>query len=343
MKSDMRLLLTIAIVTSASGFAQTLPADPAPPGAVVRSDRPLMGSSFSISVWAPSGKQPEAAVAINDALDRIEALERTISSWDPDSETSLLNAQAGGGPIKVSKKLRELISRSLEWSEKTGGAFDVTGGPLFTLYDEARRTSTFPSEAALQQCRFLVGPEKVCVSGRGVALALPGMKLSFGGIGKGYAADEAGRLIQKRGFENYLIDAGGDLLVRGARGERPWEIAIRHPRSEKYLAYTSFTDCAVATSGDYERYFVVGGERYSHIVDPRTGLPSAGPASVTVLADNCTDADALATAVSVLGQEQGPALVNSLPGVEAVLINANGVTILSSGLRIAEERLQWKR
>ena len=309
-------------------------------GSVVRSARPLMGTVFEVSVWAPATREPDAAETLGEALDLVAAIERRVSSWDPQSETSAVNRAAAGRPTRIGPELAQLLAASLDWSERTGGAIDITGSPLFELWNHARQTGVLPTDEEIDAARRLVGYRKVHLTEDTVVLAEPGMKIGFGAVGKGFAADRAATFLRGRGFSNFIIDAGGDVVVSGSRGGTPWHVAIRNPRRGEFLGVYGATDCAIATSGDYERFAMIGGVRYSHILDLRTGRPARGLSSVTVIAQNGTDADALATALFVMGADEGLAFVESLPGVESLMVEEGGAVRLSKGLRLAEGRLE---
>ena len=313
-------------------------------GIALSSVRPLMGTDFRVTIWAPHGKAREARQAIDGVFDYLASLEQLLSSWLPESETSEINRAAGGEPLEVGGGMQTLLERALFWSEKTGGAFDVTGGPLFELWEKAREREAIPSSEEIEHARTLSGYRKLHLAGGKARLEKPGMKLGFGAIAKGFAADLAALYLEEKGLPDFLIDAGGDLLARGRHGDRPWRLAVRHPRDkESFLARLEATDCAVASSGDYERYFEVEGKRYAHIIDPRTGRPARHLTAVTVIARTATDADALATALFVMKADAGLDLVESLPEVEALLVDEEGEIVLSSGLSLEGERLsvEW--
>lgn len=312
-------------------------------GSVVRESRALMGSMADVSVFAIAGREPAAAEAIRDALDLFAAIEKRVSAWEEASETSAVNRAAGGDFVRVSEEMRDLVAASIEWSKRTAGAFDVTGGPLFELWDAARKSGELPSPDDVRARLALVGFSRIELVGDLLRLETPGMKLGFGAIGEGFAADRAAALLRERGFRDFIVDASGDLVVSGSRGGEPWDSAIRHPRRDEFVARTRATDCAIATSGDYERCLVLGGERYSHILDLRTGWPARGAASVTVFARTATDADALATALAAMGVERGLEVVARRPGVGAFFVTEGGVTRCSAGLSFDGERLSWTR
>lgn len=317
-------------------------AKPDPAGAVVRVARPMMGTMLEVSVWATAGDQPRAADAAHDALDLAAAIEARISEWQPTSETSAVNAAAGNGMVTVGPDLRELVARSIEWARRSDGAFDIAGGPLFDLWEHARRARVLPAAAEIEARRALVGFGHVRQDGPRIGLARAGMRLGFGAIGKGFVADRMARRLRESGFPSFVIDAGGDLVVGGSRGSVPWILGVRHPRRDTLLATLATTgDCAVATSGDYERFFVVDGVRYQHILDPSSGWPVRDVVSVTAVASNGTDADALATAVSVLGWERGLALAESVSGTAVLVVDRQGQVRLSRGLRLEGDRLEW--
>jgi len=331
------------VIAALSGLALValghgvLPADenPSRTGSVVRSSRLAMGTLFEVSIWAPTGEEPVAAEAALEALERISDLEKSISSWDEKSETTAINHAAGGEAVAVSPILMELLSSSLRWARHTEGAFDVTGGPLFELWEHAREDEALPSEARIRSELELVGHGKIELGDGTVRLASPGMKLGFGAVGKGFAADVAARFLRSRDFPDFIIDAGGDLVGGGTRGGTPWTIAVRHPRRQSHLATIEVADCSIATSGDYERHFMVDDVRYSHIVDLRTGWPVRSLTSVTVIAPRGVASDALATALSVMEVDDGLHLVEGLPEVEALLVEDDGTVRLSSGLSLA--------
>ncbi len=312
-------------------------------GTVVRATRPLMGSIFEIAIWAPAGKEPEAAEAAREGLDLVAALEEKISEWKPSSDISAVNAAAGGEPMKVSAETRELLGAMVEWARKTGGAFDVTGGPLFRRWERARKEKNLPSREEVDALRALVGWEKIELGSGAARLAKPGMAIGTGAIGKGWAADKVGAMLESRGFPDYIIDAGGDLRIGGSRGGEPWTVAVKEPRREGFLATIAAAPGGIATSGDYERFWFVDGVRYSHILDLRTGWPARGLASVTIISRDGTSADALATAVFAMGPEHGLEFANGLKGVEAMLVRDDGGELFTKGLRRNGDRLELAR
>jgi thiamine biosynthesis lipoprotein len=312
-------------------------------GSVVEAMRPLMGTQFAIKIWSPPGRQPAASMAIHSALDQVADLEDKISSWSTDSETGRINQSAGQAVAPISPELRELLEISHRWARRTNGAFDVTGGPLFELWNEAREKGAPPSKEAVEQNLNLVDYRMVELGDRGAKLTRAGMKLGFGSIGKGFAADLAATTLKGQGFTHFIIDAGGDLLVSGSRNGQPWKVGVRHPRGSDLLATVSISNRAIATSGDYEQFLMIEGKRYGHIIDPRSGWPVNRVSSVVVTASNAADADALATALSVMGPEEGIALVEKMSSVEALFIleggdlqNSNGLLLMGNTLELSQ-------
>jgi thiamine biosynthesis lipoprotein len=283
-----------------------------------------MGVPFTIRFYAPD--QAVATEASRAAFRRIKQLNAMLSDYDPESELMRLSRTAGSGQaVKVSPELLLLLSRSKELWRRSDGAFDVTVGPVVRLWRRARRDGRLPDAAALAEARRAVGSQflKIDVKGGTVELAQPGMRLDLGAIAKGYAADEALRVLKEHGVSRALVDASGDLAVGDPPpGRQGWRIAVapldrkdRGPRPSLVIA-----NGAVATSGDAYQHVEIGGVRYSHIVDPKTGLGLTTSSSVTVIAPDGMTADALASAVSVLGPQRGLALIEETKGAAALVV-----------------------
>lgn len=303
--------------------------------ATVRSVEIKMGSRFEITVVHPERARGERAIAAAWAeIDRLEAM---ISSWRRDSETSLINRNAGVRPVAVSPELFNLIRRSLKVSDLTGGAFDITFAGAGRLWDFKAEKPRLPDPEAIRKAIARVDYRRVILDekARTVFLERPGMRIGFGAIGKGFAANRAVRVLKEAGIGNGMVNAGGDLLGFGIREDgRSWGIGIAHPRQrERIFAWLRLNDQAVVTSGDYESFIVVDGKRYGHILDPRTGWPVDSLMSATLLCPDAELADALATATSVLGPEKGMALINKLKGVEALLVDRDGKVHYSAHLK----------
>ena len=303
-------------------------------GETARSVRKKMGSRFEVTaVHADAATAWRAVEAAYAEVDRLEAL---ISEWIETSETSALNRNAGVAPVRVSPEVLALVERALAVSRLTDGAFDITFLGVGRLWDLKAAQPAKPDQAALREALGGVGAGKVVIDAAAgtVFLRDPRTRIGFGAIGKGWAANAGVRVLRAHGATGGVVNAGGDLLAFGRREDgRPWRVGIANPLDrDRVFGYLEVTDQAVVTSGDYERYVTIDGERYSHIIDPRTGYPAREVRSATVVCPDAELADALATAVSVLGVEKGLALLDALHGVEGLLVDAQGRIHLSKNL-----------
>jgi thiamine biosynthesis lipoprotein len=289
-----------------------------------------MGVPWTITVHAESTEAGGAAIAAGFA--EVARLERILSDYDPASELSRLSAAAPTvAPRPVSDDLWRVLERAIEIRDATDGAFDPTVGPLTSLWRQARRSGRLPLAGKLAAARAAVGPQtlRLVPDGRGVVLARPAMRLDLGGIGMGYAVDRAVEVLHRHGITSAMVDASGDIAVTAAPpGTAGWKIAVaplQAPESGAAPGDTGehllLTHAAVTTSGDAFQAVEIDGRRYSHIVDPRTGVGVAGPAAVTVVAPDCTTADALATAASVLGPEKSAAVIAGMSGCAARFVS----------------------
>jgi thiamine biosynthesis lipoprotein len=308
---------------------------------------PHMGTRFRIVLCAPDAAT--ASRAATAAFTRIARLDDSMSDYNPGSELMSLSRQAGGPPIHVSEDLFRVLEKSQELAVRTNGAFDITAGPVIRLWRRARRRSELPDPQELAQARALVGYSnlRLDTAKRTVQLLKPGMQLDLGGIAKGFAADEALAVLRKQGINRALVAGGGDIAVGAPPpGKEGWRIGIA-PLKSPDAPPTHFLilhDAGVSTSGDAEQYVEIGGKRYSHIIDPRTGEALIGRRSVTVVAPSATASDSLATATSVLGPRQGLRLIKSFPGagVYAVQETAQGMREIEWGLSIIPTPSQAK-
>ncbi len=282
-----------------------------------------MGTTVRLVIYAPD--RQTARAASDAAYARVDELEAILSDYRSDSELSQLCGMAGKGPQAVSPELFQVLECSQEFSKLSGGAFDVTVGPVVSLWRRARREKRMPPPEELERARRLVGYRLIRLdeSTHTVELARPGMKLDLGGIAKGYVADQVLAVLKKRGLHSVLVDAGGDIVVGDPPpGKDGWSVAVQDPPggdpslSRRLLV----KNCGVATSGDAYQFVEINGRRYSHIVDPRTGLGLEHSASATALAADGMHSDAWATTLSVLPPEVGVKLVESKPGVETYII-----------------------
>ncbi|WP_274476535.1 FAD:protein FMN transferase [Mangrovimonas aestuarii] len=296
----------------------------------------LMGSRFEITVVAQT--ETEANQYIDIAVDEISRIEKLISSWDANSQTSLINKNAGVKPVKVDKELIDLIERSIGISKLTDGAFDISYASMDKIWKFDGSMDQMPNEEEIKNSVAKVGYQNIVIDrAQGtVFLKLKGMKIGFGAIGKGYAADKAKTLLIEKGVVSGIINASGDMSTWGVQpnGEE-WKVAITNPMDKsKAFALLPITDGAVVTSGDYEKYVSFNGVRYSHIIDPRTGYPATGILSVTIFAPMAELADALATSVFVMGKDVGIDRINQLPKVECVIVDEKGNLFTSKNIKI---------
>ncbi|TLF44670.1 FAD:protein FMN transferase [Maribacter aurantiacus] len=296
----------------------------------------MMGSRFDITVVATDSVT--ASGYIDLAVAEISRIEKLISSWDPNSQTSEINRNAGIKPVQVDAELFELIQRAIRISKLTDGAFDISYASMDRIWKFDGSMKVMPSEADIAASVSKVGFQNIVLDPdeSTVFLKLEGMKIGFGAIGKGYAADKAKQLLMDAGVPAGIINASGDMNTWGkqANGEY-WKVAITNPMDKnKVSALLPIIDGAVVTSGDYERYVNFNGKRYAHIIDPRTGYPATGIISVTVFAPKAELADALATSVFVMGTEIGLDRINQLPKVECIIIDDHGTISKSDNIKI---------
>jgi thiamine biosynthesis lipoprotein len=290
----------------------------------------IMGTLVEIAVREMDSEKAQSA--ITSAFDEMQRLENLMSTQLAHSEISRLNDLAGEQtPLAVSPDVLAVIHRGIYWGNKSQGALDISIGPVSSLWSFDNDNSSIPNTQQLEGATHLVNFREIEIDESKVRLKQPGMSLHLGAIAKGYAVDRAMAVLEKNGVRHALINAGGDLIVLGERKDgQPWSIGLQHPRQpEKLSASFSLSGKAVATSGDYQKYFMKDNTRYHHILDPKTGLPARGVISCTIIAETVMDADALATAVFVLGSEKGMSLVDSVDGVEGMMITESGATLFS--------------
>ncbi|MCO4779973.1 MAG: FAD:protein FMN transferase, partial [Flavobacteriaceae bacterium] len=263
---------------------------------------------------------------LNAAQGEIERIERLISSWDANSQTAEINRQAGIKPVKVAKELYDLIARSIEISKITQGAFDISYAALDPVWFFDGRMKAVPSESERLKSVQNIGFKDLVLNAKEQTVYLPkkGMKIGFGAIGKGYAADATKKLMKSLGVSSGIINASGDLTSWGKKPDgTDWQVGISNPENPtKVFSWFPVRDAAVATSGNYEKYVTLEGKQYSHIMDPRTGMPVSGIKSVTVFAPNAELADAFATAVFIMGIDTGIDTISQLPGMSCIIVDA---------------------
>lgn len=295
----------------------------------VSETRPLMGVAWTITLYAPDPSTGEQAIAAGFA--EAERLERVLSDYDDQSELSRLSAAAPTPKaVNVGDDLWTVLDKAAEVHRLTSGAFDITVGPLTTLWRQSRRSGRLPRPDKLAAARDAVDGDALVLdpATRTARLMRPGMRLDPGGIGMGYAADRVLLTLANHGIESAMVDASGDVAVSGppptAAG---WRIRLQGIPGDDAEDVLVLAHAAVTTSGDASQFVEIDGRRYSHVVDPRTGLGVVGPAAVTVVAPDCITADAVATAASVLGYRDGAAAVERFPGTAARFIWRDGETV----------------
>lgn len=299
----------------------------------------LMGNRFEISVVTTDTDQ--ARERVTEAVEEIRRIERLLTTYSDTSETAMINAAAGIEPVKVSDETFQLIRRSLEISALTQGAFDITYGSVDkSLWNFDQGMKALPDQQTAKAMVRLINYRNVILdqSASTVFLRERGMRIGFGGIGKGYAAEQARALLLEKGVESGVVNASGDLTAWGLQPDgQPWTIGIAHPdAADTPFSYMQISGKAVATSGNYEKFVMIGGKKYSHTINPRTGLPVTGIKSVTIISPNAELSDALATPVTIMGVKAGLYLIDQLPGVECVIIDDDNKLYTSSNIHITK-------
>lgn len=298
-------------------------------------DGEAMSTTWQVTLPDGGDRAVTAKAAADACFELFRRLDLELSEWKEGSPLSAVNRAAGVAPVAVPDELFGLVTRAIEIGRKTDGTFDVSWAALWGLWDFRAATPAVPDRAAISAHRALVDYRRVVLDPAARTIFLPeaGMKLGLGGIAKGYALERAGALLGERGFNDYLLVSGGQVYARGTRGGRPWQVGVRDPRGEReeIFATLPLADGSLSTSADNESFFVVDGVRYHHILDPQTGWPATGLRSATVLAADPTLADALSTAVMVLGKERGLAVAVRL-GAEALVVDSQGAFAMTPGL-----------
>ena len=297
-----------------------------------------MGNQFEISVVAED--KDWAQERINEAVAEIRRIEKLLTTYNDNSETNLINQHAGIRPVSVSEEVFRLIERSQRISEITQGSFDITYGSIDKrLWNFDKTMTTLPDPGVARKMVRLINYKNIVLDPENLTVYLkePGMRIGFGGIGKGYAAEMAKAVMKKNGVESGIVNASGDLAAWGHQPDgSSWTIGIAHPDAAAYpFSFMSITDMAVATSGNYEKFVMINGRKYSHTINPRTGLPVSGIKSVTVISPNAEVCDALATPVTILGIEHGMHLINQLHQVECIIIDDHNNLYKSKNIHLS--------
>ncbi|HVW59634.1 MAG TPA: FAD:protein FMN transferase [Puia sp.] len=300
----------------------------------------LMGNHFELSVVAEEENWAEERIMAG--VSEIQRIEKLLTTYSEDSETSLINAHAGLSPVEVSRETFNLIERSIRISDLTQGAFDITYGSADRrLWNFDTTMQHLPDKATARQMARLINYKNIILDKEQstVLLKEKGMRIGFGGIGKGYAAERAKAVMREQGVSSGVVNASGDLTAWGYQPDgKPWTIGIVNPNAAREIfSWLNVTDMALATSGNYEKYVLIDGKKYSHTIHPRTGLPVSGIKSVTILCPNAEIADAMATPVMIMGISAGLDMINQMKDIEAILIDDNDNIYTSDHIHFSKQ------
>jgi FAD:protein FMN transferase len=297
----------------------------------------LMGNRFEITVVADDEKW--ATERIGEAIAEISRIERLLTTFDESSQTNLINRYAGIKPVKVDKEVFDIIQRSKRISSVTQGAFDISYGSVDKkLWNFDKNMTSLPDAATAKKLVRLINYQNILLDEDKCTVFLKedGMRIGFGGIGKGYAAERAKLILKQKGVESGIVNAAGDLTAWGHQPNgKEWTIGIADPDATHHpFSYLSITNMAVATSGNYEKFVVIDGKKYSHTIDPKTGLPVIGIKSVTIISPNAEIADAMATPVMIMGIKVGLNIINQVKGLACVIIDDNNKIYTSKNINL---------
>lgn len=299
----------------------------------VQKTESIMGTDITITVVARTAEEGEAA--IDAGMAELRRLDAMMSLYKDTSEITKVNLAAGKEAVKVSPEMIEAVESAVKVSEITGGVFDITIGPLVVLWQMRLKEGKVPTDEEIARVRPLVNYRNISVDRKNSTIFLRkrGMIMDLGGM-KGYTADRAAAVIRKRGVTNAVVAVAGDIWVMGHRGDgKPWRIGVQHPREkDKTLAVLDLSDKYISTSGDYERFIIRENKRYHHIIDPRTGKPSRGVISATLIGDKGALIDPLTKAPFILGPEEGLKIVKKL-GAEAIIVDEQGTIFMTDGIK----------
>jgi thiamine biosynthesis lipoprotein len=293
----------------------------------------LMGSQFELKILCEN--ESTATILLNEAVEEIKRIEKLLTEFDRGSCTSRINNSAGVNAVEVNEEVYDLLSRSIGISELTQGAFDITSGVLKKMYKFNNSEFQFPPKKDIIETLGRVGFQYIHLEKElKVFLEKKDMHISFAAIGKGYAADCAAKMLQRKNVISGVVNASGDLTVWGKKKDNSiWKVGIANPDDPfKILCWVALENTSVATSGDYYQHFIYDGVKYSHNINPKTGLPLSGLKSVTIISRNAELSDALATAVYVMGKNTGMHFINQLPGVHCIIIDENNRLSFSKNL-----------
>ncbi|MCB0698623.1 MAG: FAD:protein FMN transferase [Chitinophagales bacterium] len=298
----------------------------------------LMGNRFEITVVDEDKQRAERHIDM--AINEMKRIEKLLTTFADDSQTNRVNAAAGEQPVKVDKEVFDIIYRSNKIAELTQGAFDITYGSIDKRFWNFDTTMTsLPDREEAKEAVRLINYRNVLLDKEQVTVFLKekGMRIGFGGIGKGYAAEQAKRVLQGQGVQSGIINAAGDLSAWGLQPDgQPWTIGIADPESiDKPFSYLNIKDMAVATSGNYEKYVMIDGKKYSHTIDPKTGYPVSGIKSVTIICPNAEIADAMTTPVIIMGIKAGLNMINQMKGIACIIIDDDNNIYTSNNIKLS--------
>lgn len=296
-----------------------------------KAEHAIMGTEVAVELWHADLNQAEHCA--DQVFAEMRRIDELMSPYKPDSELSRINNLAADAPVSISDELFDLVKASFKYSDLSAGAFDITFSSVGYLYDY--RKKQHPSDAAINELLPAINYHHILLNEtqHTIRFAIRGVRIDLGGIAKGYAVDNAISILQTCGVVNGFVKAGGDSFVLGNRDGQPWMLGIKHPRQEnKVVVRLPLSNVAVSTSGDYERFFIENGARIHHIIRPSTGKPVAENWSVTVIGSKALETDALSTTLFVMDLKSAMALVNKLPGIDAIIIDAKGEMHYSNGL-----------
>ncbi|MGO4773260.1 FAD:protein FMN transferase [Flavobacterium sp. W22_SRS_FK3] len=323
-----KILFLFILISSLSGHSQILR----------KRTTLLMGGRFDISIVTKDSLTAEQN--INEVIAEISRIENLISDWKPDSQVSEVNQNAGIKPVKVDREVFELTQRAIKLSQLTNGAFDISFAAMDRIWKFDGSMTEMPSAEAIKKSVEKVGYKNIILDSiqSTIFLKLKGMKIGFGALGEGYATDRCRTMMLTKGIKAGIINGSGDMSTWGKQPNGDdWKIGITNPfKPEKLLAVVQLNEGAVTTSGNYEKFVVFNGKRYSHIINPATGYPATGLCSVTVFGPNAETANGLSTSIMVLGKDEGLLLLQKFPYYSSVMITDNGKVIKSKNFKVSK-------
>lgn len=298
-----------------------------------------MGNRFEITVIVPQQNEAWGNQCIAKAIKEIQRIEHLFTTYNPLSETNLINQNAGIAPVKVCTEMMDIILRAQKISDITQGAFDISYGSVDKqLWNFDKNLNTLPSAETAKKMVYLINYKNIIInkSNHTIFLKNKGMRIGFGGIGKGYAAEKAKTLLQQLGVQSGIVNAAGDLTTWGCQQNgKPWTIGLADPNNaQQPFSYLNISNLAIATSGNYEKFVTINGKKYSHTINPKTGLPISGIKSVSIICPNAEIADALATPVTIMGVKVGLHMINQMKNIACIIIDDNNNLYHSNNINL---------